>query len=148
MVHKKAVMWMTCLILLFCLVRQVCAHGLHHSVSEGDAMVISLFLENGAEFSNQSYEIYRPGEETPFQVGRTDALGRVAFVPDSDGEWRLRAFSEDGHGLDITVMAGGGGSATDAGAVHRDGSARIILGVAIILAAFGVVSLLWGRRKR
>jgi nickel transport protein len=133
---------------LSCAPGGVRAHGLSHTVSQGDAVVISLAYANGEEFSNQSYEIFRPGEERPFEVGRTDELGRVVFIPDRDGEWRVRAFSEDGHGLDIKVSATDGGPDVNFGGMPQHRSARIILGVSIIFAAFGFISLLYGRRRR
>jgi nickel transport protein len=125
------------------------AHEVRHAVSEAKALVVGISYAGGAEFSGEEYEIYPPGEETPFQVGRTDALGRVVFIPDRDGRWRIRAFSKDGHGLDIEVTSGGGGPAGGAGGVESGESARIMFGASIILAAFGLIALLYrGRRRR
>lgn len=124
------------------------AHEVRHAVSEAKALVVSLSYAGGGEFSGEKYEIYPPGEETPFQVGRTDELGRVVFVPDRDGGWRIRAFSKDGHGLDIEVTAGGGGLEIGTGVVERGESARIMFGASIILAAFGLIALLYCRRRR
>ncbi len=60
------------------------------------------------DFSFESYEVYSPKEsEIPFAVGRTDAKGRLFFMPDTNGTWRVKAFSEDGHGavVDVNVDA-------------------------------------------
>ena len=126
------------------------AHELRHSVTKSDAVIIELFYADGTPFDFQQYEVYRDGEDLPFQVGRTDALGRVVFVPDQAGTWRLRAFSEDGHGADFTFETG---VQTDAGgtAIRSDQPlirryTMIIVGVAIIMGAFGILSLFVKRR--
>ncbi|MFH1679613.1 MAG: hypothetical protein ABIH26_03100 [Candidatus Eisenbacteria bacterium] len=123
------------------------AHDLDHTIGFGEALVIRFHYGNGTAFSYESYEVFRPGETTPFQVGRTDALGRVAFVPDAGGEWRVRAFSEDGHGADIRVPAE---ASTAAAAAPPAGerTTRLLLGIAIILGAFGTWSLFRSRRKQ
>ncbi len=55
---------------------QVLAHDLEHRIDEGRAVSVRLFFADGNEFDFESYEVYRAGDEIPFQVGRTDALGR------------------------------------------------------------------------
>ena len=122
------------------------AHELRRSITRSDAVVIELFYADGTPFDFGQYEIYRPGGEAPFQVGRTDALGRVVFAPDVTGEWRLRAFSEDGHGTDFTFEA-----AADAAVIQSDQPlvwrySMIFVGVAIILGAFGFLSLFLKKR--
>jgi len=121
----------------------VWGHGLHHTVSEGEAVVITISYAEGMKFAHERYEIYRPGEEVPFQSGTTDGLGRIAFVPDRDGDWRLRAFSKDGHGLDVRVSTSARGLELGSRDSRSGGHERIVLGVAIIIAVFGAVSLLY-----
>jgi nickel transport protein len=130
----------------FCAVRPVAAHDLRHTVENGEATVVVLYYADGKPFSYESYEVFRPGEETPFQVGRTDAAGRVVFIPDRSGRWRIRAFSEDGHGVDFETQTGpsehveartGGGAGTTV--------QRIVVGVSVIFGIFGVIVLFWRR---
>ena len=125
------------------------AHEVTHRVeNQGAAVVVTLGYADGTIFSYESVEIFRPGESVPFQVGRTDALGRVTFLPDRAGAWRLKAFSEEGHGVDFTletdaagaVVASGGGGLSDR-------YPRLIGGLAILLGAFGLMSLFYGRGK-
>jgi nickel transport protein len=124
----------------------VSAHGIFHSTAVSEARVVQFCHDDGDVFSNESYEIYRPGETTPFQTGRTDALGRAVFVPDGGGEWRVRALSEDGHGADFrfAVEAAATAPRTPAAA---DRWSRASLSLGIILALFGCVSLLKARRR-
>ena len=123
------------------------AHDLQHSVDEGAAVSVKLFFADGNEFSFESYELYRAGDEIPFQVGRTDIEGRVVFLPDRAGTWRLKVFSEDGHGADLSFTTGGEDGVQDANEPFLERHLRIIVGVSVIFGVFGLVSL-FARRGR
>lgn len=123
------------------------AHDLQYTVTGGQAVVIKLFYVNNTPFTFEGYEIYREGEKLPYQVGRTDSQGRIAFLPDRAATWRIKTISEDGHGLDFRL-------GTDAAAVligaekpafERYG--RIVIGVAVILGLFGFLTLFVKRRQ-
>ena len=123
------------------------AHDLQYQVSGGQAVVVRLFYVDDTPFTFEGYEIYRDSETVPYQVGRTDSQGRIAFLPDRAATWRIKAISEDGHGLDFKLS-------TDAAAVLADSEkpfyeryARIVVGVALILGLFGALSL-FVKRKR
>jgi len=121
------------------------AHELIQTVTRGSAVVVELKSPDTSPFSYEQFEIHRQGEETPFQTGRTDALGRIVFVPDRQATWRVRAFSEDGHGTDFTIDAG----PADAGETREDYSARpmkFVFGIMIILLLFMIVLRLMRRR--
>ena len=122
------------------------AHELRHTVTKSDAVIIELFYADGTRFDFQQYEVYHNGEDLPFQVGRTDALGRVVLVPDQAGTWRLRAFSEDGHGADFTFETDAAGTAVRSDQPLFRTFLNILVGVAIILGAFGILSLFFKRR--
>ncbi len=123
------------------------AHDLHYTVTAGQAVVVRLFYADDTPFAFEGYEIYAEGERLPIQVGRTDARGRIAFLPERAGRWRIKTVSEDGHGLLFTLT-------TDA-AAHVAGSdkpiyeryTRIVVGVALILGLFGAMSLFLRRRR-
>lgn len=121
------------------------AHSLSHSAQPGSAVIVELRYADGSPFSYETTEVYRPAETVPFLAGRTDANGRLAFVPDRSGDWRVRAFSEDGHGGDFTVAAApnGGSSAPSAGLGTVGGLA---VGLSVIFGVFGIWSL-FVRRK-
>jgi nickel transport protein len=122
------------------------AHDLQHRIEESEAVSIRLFFADGSPFDFESYEVYRAGEEVPFQVGRTDAKGRVVFLPDRAGTWRIKAFSEDGHGADFSFSTGVKGEAGDADQPLLERHLRIIVGVSVIFGCFGLVTLFRGRR--
>ena len=124
----------------------VLAHQLTHAVQTGSALIVEFRYADGSPFSYEAAEVFRPGESIPFLAGRTDANGRVAFVPDRAGDWRVRAFSEDGHGGDFAVPAGPGG----VGAADADGLGvlgRDAVGLSLLFGAFGLWSLFARRRK-
>ena len=124
----------------------VCAHELQHSVQVGPAVVVELRYADGGPFSYEVAELYRPGEAAPFLTGRTDANGRVAFVPDQGGDWRLRVFSEDGHGGDFTFQAG-----PDPVPVAADAPlgtpTKLALGLSLLFGVFGAWALLLRRSR-
>jgi nickel transport protein len=130
--------------LLICvwLPSQVLAHDLQHSVDEAEAVYVRFFSADGHDFDFESYEVYRGGEEAPFQVGRTDARGRLVFLPDRAGAWRVRVFSEDGHGADFSLSTDARGGVEKAGESLLERYPRIVVGVSIIFGIFGVIALL------
>ncbi|MBN2172382.1 MAG: ABC transporter permease [Candidatus Krumholzibacteriota bacterium] len=124
-----------------------CAHDLDHAVSRGEAVVITLQYAGGEPFSYESYEVLPAGEDIPYQTGRTDAAGRIVFVPDHEGAWRVRAFSEDGHGVDLVIEAGGGAAPAPAGAWQGLGPwSGLAAGLGTLFGLFGVINLFARRR--
>lgn len=122
------------------------AHSLSHTALTGSAVIVDLRYGDGSPFSYESAEVFRPSESVPFLAGRTDANGRLAFVPDRSGDWRVRAFSEDGHGGEFTVSAGGEGAAP-AGPAPLGTLERVAIGVALLFGLFGIWSLFLRRRS-
>lgn len=123
------------------------AHDLHHEVSEGQALVAHFFFMDNTPFSHENYEIYHQGDALPYQSGRTDAHGYVSFVPDRAGQWRVKVFSADGHGVsvDITTTADMTLASVEKPFVDRYG--RIVIGVSVLLGFFGILSLALRRKK-
>jgi nickel transport protein len=121
-------------------------HDLQHTAVHAQALVIQMHYADGSPFAFESYEVYRDGEKVPQQVGRTDRAGRIAFLPDGPATWRIKAFSEDGHGFDIRVGSGAGGTVEAADRPLFDRVTRIFVGVAVILALFAALSLFYRRR--
>ena len=134
------------LLLCLWLPERAAAHDLRHRIEEAAAVTVKLFFADGNEFSFESYEVYYAGEEIPFQVGRTDAHGRLVFLPDRAGTWRVKAFSEDGHGADLSLSTGAQGAIESADRSLFERHSRLVVGVSIIFGIFGLVSL-YARRK-
>jgi len=124
------------------------AHDLQHQIDEGAAVSVRLFSTDGSAFAFESYEVYRAGDEVPFQVGRTDLQGRVVFLPDRVGTWRIKAFSEDGHGADFSFSTDLKSGVRDANRSFLERHLRIVVGVSVIFGVFGLASLLTRRGWR
>lgn len=137
------------LLLAFCLglgPLAAAAHELRHEVSQGEAVVIRLSYADDTPFAFEAYEIYPQDDRLPVQVGRTDARGRIAFLPERAGTWRIKAYSEDGHGLDFTLSTDAARIVTsDPPLYERHG--RIVAGVGLILGLFGFIGLYLKRKK-
>jgi len=123
------------------------AHGLGHDVAAGRAVVVTLTYDDGSPFSFESCEVTPPAGKTPSQVGRTDRLGRVVFLPDRPGDWRVRVMSEDGHGADLTVPVDAALLPTDGPVAGPSRFGKLVTGVSVLFGIFGLVALFTARRK-
>lgn len=123
------------------------AHDLQYTTGSGQAVVVRLFYANDTPFSFERYEIYRDGEKLPYQVGRTDSQGRIAFLPDRAARWRVKAISEDGHGLDFRLDTDAAASLAGTDKPFHERYGRIVIGVALILGLFGFLNLFLKRRR-
>jgi len=123
------------------------AHDLQYSVGGGQAVVIRLFYMDNAPFTFEGYEIYREGEKLPYQVGRTDSQGRIAFLPDRAASWRIKATSEDGHGLDFKISTDAAAMLSGTEKPFYERYARIVVGIAVILGLFGFLGLYVKRKQ-
>jgi nickel transport protein len=81
------------------------AHEVHHRIEATGAVVVSLSYADGKPFAYEKYALTPTGQDTPVQVGNTDATGRVVFIPGATEKWRLQATSADGHGVNLEFAA-------------------------------------------
>ncbi|GAB1393698.1 hypothetical protein MASR1M60_18620 [Rhodocyclaceae bacterium] len=120
------------------------AHEVHHRIEATGAVLVTLSYANGQPFAYEKYALTPAGQETPQQVGNTDAQGRIAFVSGSVEKWRLQATSADGHGVNLdfsapATQASGGTAATDLAAPRW---LLAVLGLSLIFGIFGLIQLL------
>lgn len=125
---------------------QALAHEVHATVAAAPATVVTLTYADGEPFSFEAFEVHADASGPPLVVGRTDAQGRAVFLAPAAGETRLRAFSADGHGVDLRLPPPAAGAAA-APAAADDRPARILFGLGLLLAVFGLVQL-WQRKRR
>jgi len=124
------------------------AHDLQHRIEEGAAVSVEFFFADGSDFAFESYEVYRAGDEIPFQVGRTDARGRAVFLPDRAGTWRIKAFSEEGHGANLSFTTGVENDIREARKPFLERHLRVITGVSVIFGVFGLFTLFTRKGRR
>ncbi len=129
------------------------AHEVVNQVQRQQAVAVTLQYSDGEPFSYETYELYAGQGTTPVQTGRTDSQGRVVFLPGEEATMRLRAFSADGHGVDLRFKVP---AASPEGTVHAsaiatdklDRPAKLLVGLAVILALFAGWQLFVRQRNR
>jgi nickel transport protein len=122
------------------------AHEVKVEISKQDAAVVSLSYADGKPFTYEAYEIYQPGKDIPEQVGRTNASGQIVFLPGAQTEWRIKAYSADGHGIDQQMHVEAGGSAVSNAGGGLPRPLLLLAGLGIVFGIFGVVQLFFRRK--
>ncbi len=115
------------------------------------SVAISIEYSGGEKFSYESYEIFPPAANAstpPFQTGRSDANGRILFLPDRPGTWKVRYFSKDGHGGEMLININGSGIAVVENTPLYLLFLKLTTGIAIIAGITGVLLFLYSRKKR
>ncbi|MBT2970751.1 MAG: ABC transporter permease [Candidatus Thiodiazotropha sp. (ex Ctena orbiculata)] len=117
------------------------------AIDRQEAQVISLHHDDETPLAGAEYELFAAGADLPYQSGRTDARGRVVFIPGDLRQWRLRVFGEDGHGLDTHFESTA--DPRHQGHVDHEVSktSLLVLGLGILLSGFGA-ALLFAKRNR
>jgi nickel transport protein len=123
------------------------AHGVFHQVIQKEAVMVTAEYDDGEPMSYAEVKIYSPsGGEIAHQTGRTDKNGCFAFVPDSQGEWKITLDGGMGHLIETTFAV------TEALRVEKDeqGSGRVFSkwqGIAVGLwIIFGSAGFMYGLR--
>jgi nickel transport protein len=132
------------------------AHEVLHSIERGKAIAVKAFFADGEVLAYTEYQVFSPADpRIPYQKGRTDRSGYLAFVPDVPGAWRVKVTDATGHGLDVVVdVAAVGAQGPSSGHPAGQGvvaswafAVRPILGVGVIAALFALLVLLYRRRR-
>jgi nickel transport protein len=127
------------------------AHETLHDVERGRALALRARLADGEVLAYAPYEVYSPADrKIPWQKGRTDRAGWLAFVPGVPGKWRVKVIDETGHGLDVEIEAAPPAAAATPppGAVPALAFVlRPLLGLAAIGAVFAALYLAHRRRR-
>lgn len=130
------------------------AHAVEYDVHAGSAVVVTLRYADGTPFAFEEAEIRDEASHRVRLVTRSDAQGRVVFLPPSEGPWIVRATSADGHGAEVRVEASVLGDAVTVDSRRTPAThalARIVVGVLLILALFALLArspFMTGGRRR
>ena len=122
-------------------------HEIEHRVSKADAVVVTIHYPDRRPFAFEKYEIYREGEKKPFQTGETDAGGRLAFLPDGEGEWLVKAFSRDGHGVEVRLSTDEASVVESVDRPLVDRYPRLFVGLGLLFGLFGISTLFFKRGR-
>lgn len=125
------------------------AHGVDTTVGAGRAMVVTVSHEDGSPLAFEPYEVFPPEGSAAFASGRTDRLGRVVFLPDRSGDWRVMVAAADGHGAALTVPVDEDPPVPSACRAPSPAPRRwqAVTGVAVLFGVFGLVALVQARRR-
>jgi len=116
------------------------AHEVVYEVHQTRATIIMLSYDDGEPFSGARYEAGPVDAEKPALTGTTDRTGRVVIFGDAPGRWKLRAFSEDGHGIALEFDRGAGSDAEPAPeTVNSRAAVPKWVGVVVIFAVFAAL---------
>ena len=127
------------------------AHEVHHTIESTGAVALRLTYADGKPFTFEAFEAYPEGKDVPAQVGRTDDQGRAVFVPGDTKRWRVKAFSADGHGVDVRfdapVVATSQNPASDSQGDGPNRASLLLFGFSLLLSSFGIYQL-WLRKPK
>ena len=74
------------------------AHGVGYVKSKFEAIPLEFFYSTGERMSYCEFKTFSPNDNKfAYQSGRTDENGRVAFVADTPGIWRVIVKDGEGH---------------------------------------------------
>ena len=147
--------WALAALVLVARIPSANAHEVLHTIERGKAIAVKAFFADGEVLAYTEYQVFSPADpRIPYQKGRTDRSGYLAFVPDAPGAWRVKVTDNTGHGLDLAVDVATVG-APPTNSKNRQGpdlaswafAIRPVLGVGIIVALFALLIFLY-RRKR
>jgi nickel transport protein len=112
------------------------AHEVTHEVVYGKAVAVRARYAGAEPLAYAEYQVFSPADpKIPWQKGRTDREGWLAFVPSEAGTWRVQVADGSGHGMILSVSAGG--PALDAS--HAEGALSWLLRLGGALLAIGLV---------
>lgn len=125
------------------------AHSIEYQVENRGISARFFFLPNDPA-SYSGYEIFGPEDKIPYQKGRTDKNGVVAFLPDRPGKWTIKVTAESDHGghaasVDIDVKEGllMESFSKPLVALH----AKFFIGAGLLLGVFGIWAM-WNARRQ
>lgn len=80
------------------------AHGVGARIVSGPGRVVEFYYADGDAMAYADAKVFSPESgDVPYLNGRTDKLGRLAFLPDKPGPWRVEAKDAEGHLAKIEV---------------------------------------------
>ncbi len=136
------------------------AHDVQAVIAEGPPRQVTLTYGDGEPFAYEAFELRASGApltDAPLQAGRTSETGVIVLEarPDEALALRLRAFSADGHGIDMLMPAPRRAAhprATPAAALTPAATvgerlARGAAGVGVIGALYGLWLVVRRRRR-
>lgn len=85
------------------------AHGTQYRVLGQSETLVGFAYTDGEPMAFAAFTLFGPADgAVPVRSGRTDRQGRVGFVPDAPGTWRIEVRDAEGHAVRAELTAYGG----------------------------------------
>lgn len=125
------------------------AHGLEHHLTEGrgEAAVLSVHRADQQAFADEAYRIFYETESHPLQVGHSDASGRIVFLSERPGRYRIETATQDGHGGVYEVRRDPAGGLMVEMPPRADRGALMLFGLIVLFGGLTVLALWLGTRR-
>lgn len=122
------------------------SHGVSYEFFE-NAKGIKIFYDDSTPMSFADYKIYSPDGKL-FAEGETDKMGRILFMPDRVGKWRIEVDDGMGHGIikEFEVK-----NIKEVIPVSQDKISiyfKILVGLSIILGLTGIFFYISAKKQR
>ncbi|HPF07722.1 MAG TPA: hypothetical protein PK293_16895 [Spirochaetota bacterium] len=128
----------TAMIILFITSSDVLySHGVEYKISKNKVYTVSMNYSDGEIMNYTNYKIYSPGSESVFQSGLTDKNGKISFIPDAAGEWKVDVNDDTGHAASVIVKAGQVSDVSIASGNSLNIFQKIIMAICVIWGAAG-----------
>jgi nickel transport protein len=126
------------------------AHGVNTTNNVIEATVVTTLHDDGTPLSFADFSVHSPQGGPAFAKGQTDSLGRVVFLPNVPGEWEIKIFAADGHGVVTTIDVSPSESLTLSGQQRQKQNQsqiqKFITGVSLLFGIFGLLVLVQNRK--
>ena len=123
-------------------------HGVKHRLFSAGTGIEAAY-DDGRPMAFCDVVVFSPADPAnEYQSGITDPAGRFAFVPDTNGVWKVSVDDGMGHLVTADVQTGPNervGGRSDTRVNHLTGG---IIGVSVIFGLFGIYSLIRQRPGR
>jgi hypothetical protein len=124
------------------------SHGVKHSLFSAGTGIEAAY-DDGRPMAFCDVVVFSPADpDNEYQSGITDPSGRFAFVPDTNGLWRVTVDDGMGHLVTAEVQAGPNERVSVGADTHVGRLTGGIVGVSVIFGLFGIYGLIRQRSGR
>ena len=110
---------------------------------------MTVLYDDGRPMAFCDVAVFAPGNpDETWQEGTSDRNGSFAFLPDTNGTWRVTVDDGMGHRLEADVRIGSAGSQSSLGTHCPDRLGRAVVGTAVLFGCFGLYAMLAARAQR
>ena len=128
------------------------AHTVNYDVQQKSVAAIKVFYTAGDPASYAAFEVYAPdGGDLPYQTGRTDRNGFVAFIPNRQGTWKVKVLGESAHGFHGVTVEVKVDKDVNLESFKKPLAAqytKFVTGISLIIGLFGIYALYRSRKKQ